>query len=114
MYDSAKQRNQTTSQSNERYTEQAFTEADLIDVCFTRGVHSLLQFGCVDFDVLAESLAGLSQVEAGLWRPVNDHQLPGLHLINNLLDGITIRATFIIYVRYPRSVAEGGGQDEGF
>lgn len=99
--------------SNEKQTEQAFTEADLVDVCFTGGVYGFLQFGCVDFDVLAESLAGLSQVEAGFWRPVNDHQLPGLHLINNLLDGVAIGATFVIYVSYPRSVEEGS-QDKAF
>lgn len=78
--------------------------ADLVDVCLTGGVYSLLQFGCVDFDVLAESLAGLGQVQAGFWRPVNDHQLSGLHLINNLLNGVTVRATFIVYVRYSGSV----------
>lgn len=79
----------------------------------TGGVHSLLHFGCVDLDVLAESLAGLSQVEAGFWRPVNDHQLPGLHLIYNLFDGIAIGAALVIYVRHPRSVG-AGRQDERF
>lgn len=92
---------------------QAFTAAYLVDVCFTGGVYGLLQFGCVDFDVLAESFAGLRQVKAGLWGPVNDHQLSGLHLINNLLDGVAVRTTFIIYVGYPRSVG-GGRQIKSF
>lgn len=90
---------------------QAFTKADLVDVRFTGGVYSLLQFGGVHFDVLAESLAGFSQVKAGLWRPMHDHQLPGLHLINDLFDGVAIGATFVIYVHYPRSV-ERGRQDK--
>lgn len=90
-----------------------FNEADLIDVCFTGGVYGLLQFGGVDFDVLAESLAGLGQVKAGFWRPVNDHQLPGLHLIDNLLDGVAIGTPFVIYIGYPRPVG-GGRQDEAF
>lgn len=96
------------SQSQTRLlkTETKAGLADLVDVCLTGGVYSLLQFGCVDFDVLAESLAGLGQVQAGFWRPMNDNQLSGLHLINNLLYGVTVRATFIVYICYSGSVGK--------
>ncbi|KAF3850062.1 hypothetical protein F7725_019781 [Dissostichus mawsoni] len=79
-------------------------------VCFARGVDGLLQFGRVHFDVLAEGFAGLCQVEAGLRRPANDHQLSGLHLINNLLDGVAIRATFVVYHLLSGVVDEVAGQ----
>lgn len=44
-----------------------FTEAHLVNVCLTGGINGFLQFGRVDFDVLAESLAGLSQILTGFW-----------------------------------------------
>lgn len=83
-------------------TKQAFT--DLVDMCFAGGVDSLMQFGGIDFDFLAESLARRGQVSAGFWWTVNYHQLPWLHLIDDLFDGVAIRAAFVIYVSYLRSV----------
>lgn len=73
-------------------------------MCFAGGIYSLMQFGRVDFDFLAESLARRSQVSAGFWWTVNYHQLPRLHLIDDLFDGVAIGAAFIIYVSYLRSV----------
>lgn len=79
------------------------TESHLVDERLTGGVHRLLQLGCVDFDVLAEGLTGLGQVQTGLGWTMHDHQLSGLHLIDNLLDGVAVRAALVVYVRYPRS-----------
>lgn len=86
--------------------------ADLVDVRLTGGVYRLLKFGRVDFNVLAEGLAGFGQVQAGFWRPVNDHQLSGLHLINNLLYGVTVGATFIVYICNSGSVEVEGKEGE--
>lgn len=83
-------------------TKQAFT--DLVNMCLAGGVYSLMQFGRVDFDFLAESLARRGQVSAGFWWTVNYNQLPGLHLIDDLFDGVAIGAAFVIYVSYLRSV----------
>lgn len=63
----------------------------LVDVGFAGSVHRLLQFGCIYFDIFpAEGLAGLGQVLTSFWRSVNNNQLPGLHLVYNLLDGVSI------------------------
>lgn len=83
-------------------TKQALT--DLVDMCFAGGVYGLMQFGRVDFDFLAESLARRCQVSAGFWWTMNYHQLPWLHLIDDLFDGVAIGAAFVIYVSYLRSV----------
>lgn len=76
-------------------------QTDLIDVGLAGGIDSFLQFGCVDFDVFTESLAGLGQVQTGLRWPMDNHKLPGFHLIDDLLYGVAIRATFVVYVRHP-------------
>lgn len=78
----------------------------LVNVCLTGGVHSLLQLGCVDLDVLGEGLAGLGQVQAGLGGAVHDHQLPWLHLVNDLLDGVAVRAALVVDVSHPGSAQE--------
>jgi len=77
------------------------TPTHLVDVGLAGGVHRLLQLGRVHLDVLAEGAAGLGQVQAGLRRPVHDHQLPGLHLVDDLLDGVAVRAPLVVDVRHP-------------
>ena len=75
------------------------------------GVHRLLQLGRVHLDVLAGGAAGLGQVGAGVGRPVDDHQLPGLHLVDDLLDGVAVRAPLVVDVRHPGP--DGGGRGGG-
>ena len=74
------------------------------------GVHGLLQLGRVHLDVLAGGPAGLGQVGAGVRRPVDDHQLPGFHLVDDLLDGVAVRAPLVVDVRHPGPY---WGEEEG-
>lgn len=73
------------------------------------GVHRLVQLGRVHFDFLAEGLAGRGQVGAGLRRSVDDHQLPGLHLVDDLLDGVAVGAALVVNVSHLRP---GGGKEK--
>lgn len=71
----------------------------LVNVGLAGGVHRLLQFWHVNFDVFAaEGLAGLGQVLTGLRRPVNDDKLSGFHLVYDLLNGVPVRTALVIDV----------------
>lgn len=59
-----------------------------------------MQLGHVHFDFLAEGLTGRSQVGTSVRRSVDDHQLPRLHLVDDLLDGVAIRAALVVDVSH--------------
>lgn len=59
-----------------------------------------MQLGRIHFDFLAEGLAGCSQVGASLWRSVDDYQLARLHLVDDFLDGVAVRAALVVYVSH--------------
>lgn len=68
-------------------------------MCFTGGVHSLLKFRGVNFDVFTtESLTGLGQILTDLGWTVNDDQLSGFHLVYNLLNGVAVGTALIVDV----------------
>lgn len=76
----------------------------LVDVCFAGCIHSLLQFGCIDFDIFTtKGLAGLGQVLTSFWRSMYNNQLPRLHLVYNLLNGVSIWTALVVYVSDSRS-----------
>lgn len=71
----------------------------LVDVSLACGIDGLMQLGHVHFNIFAAKCAAtLGEVLAGLWWAMNNDQLSWLHLINDLFDGVPVRATFVVDV----------------
>lgn len=79
----------------------------LVDVSLTSGVHGFMELWHVHFNIFpTKCTAALCKILTGLWWSVDNDQLSWFHLINDLFNGIPIRASFIVYVSNPSSVID--------
>ena len=77
----------------------------LVDMSLTSGIDCFMQLWHVHFNIFpTKPTAALRKVLTGLWWSVDNDQLPWFHLVDDFLNGIPIRASFIVYVSNPGSV----------